>query len=42
MKLIVESLRRLYAAGKVTYEKINSLRCKGVITEDEMQYILQN
>lgn len=40
MNLFVESLRRLYNDNKVDEEKINQLKDKGSINEDEQKYIL--
>lgn len=36
----VDSLRRLYQAGKITEEYIRGLKDKGKLTEAEMLYIL--
>lgn len=41
MRPLVESLRRLYRAGKVTEEKITELYNNNKITEEEYNYILE-
>lgn len=40
MKILVESLRRLYVDGKLTSEKVINLFKEGKITEQEKWYIL--
>lgn len=40
MNIIAESLKRLYADGKVGKEKIEALCVEGKITEEEKLYIL--
>lgn len=40
MRTLVESLRRLYKAGKVTIEKLNEMLEKGTITQAEYDYII--
>ena len=40
MGMLVESLKRLYAAGKVTSEKLESMVSEGKITQDEYSYIV--
>lgn len=40
MNLFVESLRRLYEGKQIDEEKINQLKDKGSISEDERKYIL--
>lgn len=40
MNLFVESMKRLYANGKVSKEKIESLYVECKITEEEKLYIL--
>jgi hypothetical protein len=39
MSIFADSLRRLYRAGRVLIEKLNSLRTDGKLTEDEYTYI---
>lgn len=39
MSLFVETLKRLYKAGKITSEKIELLRVEDKITEEEYNYI---
>lgn len=39
---LVESLKRLYAAGNVTEEKLSELVGKGTITEEDKTYILSD
>lgn len=41
MKLLIESLKRLYRDGKTTRKKIEQLRETGTITQEEMEYILE-
>lgn len=38
--LFVESIKRLYAVGKVTKDKVDSLYESGKITADDRDYIL--
>ena len=40
MGMLVESLKRLYAAGTVTSEKMESMVSEGKITQDEYSYIV--
>ena len=40
MKLLVESLKRLYEDKKITKEKIFEMHLKNLITDDERDYIL--
>lgn len=40
MKILVESLKRLYSAGKVTIEKLEQMKQKGIITAAEMTEIV--
>lgn len=40
MKVLIESLRRLYQAGKVQKEKIIELCESGKLSEEEKIYIL--
>lgn len=35
----VESLKRLYKAGKVTEEKLSEMLSEGKITQEEYEYI---
>lgn len=37
MRILVESLKRLYKSGKITYSKIKSMKA---LTDDEKQYVL--
>lgn len=37
MRILVESLKRLYKSGKITSSKIKSMKS---LTDDEKQYIL--
>lgn len=39
MSILVESLKRLYAAGKVTDKQLKERVEKGIITEEEYKYI---
>ena len=41
MSLFIESLKRLYKDNKVSKEKINQLKTKGTISENERIYILE-
>ena len=40
MRRLVESLRRLKLAGKVTVEKLDAMLDAGTITQDEYDYIV--
>lgn len=40
MRTLVESLRRLYLAGKLTLEQIQARLEKGTITQEEYEYIV--
>lgn len=40
MRALVESLRRLYKAGKITDEKVAELLTEGKITQEEYEYIM--
>lgn len=40
MRILVESLRRLYRAKKVTLEKIKQMVAEGEITTAEYDYIV--
>lgn len=39
MSPFIESLRRLYLAGKVAPEKVQALRDEGKITQEEYDYV---
>ena len=39
MRTMVESLKRLYAQGKVSYQKLTAMRGAGTITEEEYIFI---
>ena len=39
MNSFVESLKRLYIAGKISEEKLSELQASGKITEEEYAYI---
>ncbi len=39
MSILVESLKRLYEAGKITDEKLSQMVADGKITADEKAYI---
>ena len=41
MRMLVESLRRLYRAGKLREDKIREMKTGGKITDEEMEYILK-
>lgn len=41
MSAFVESLKRLYKAGRVTMAKLNSLLAEGKITKEEYDYIIE-
>ena len=41
MRTIVESLKRLYQAGKLTEEQVREREDRGTITEEERAYILE-
>ena len=40
MRLLVESLRRLYKAGKIDEKKVKEMAADGKITMEEMGYIV--
>ena len=40
MRILIESLRRSYKAGKVTLDKIKSMIADGKITTEEYDYIV--
>jgi hypothetical protein len=40
MRTFVESLKRLYKAGRITKEKLDSFLASGKITQEEYNYIL--
>ena len=40
MKQLVESLKRLYLAGKVTRKKLDDMCKNGMISKDDMAFIL--
>lgn len=40
MRTLVESLRRLYASGKISVEKLVTMVDEGKISQDEMDYIM--
>ena len=40
MSILVESLKRLYTARKVTLEKLEEMRDTSKISEEEFQYIV--
>lgn len=40
MRILVESLRRLYIAGKLTLEQIQQRLERGTITQEEYEYIV--
>lgn len=40
MRILVESLRRLYLAGRLTAEQIYERLAKGTITQEEYDYIM--
>ena len=39
MSTLVESLKRLYAAGRITIEKLDSMLADGKISQEEYDYI---
>jgi len=39
MSTLVESLKRLYAQGKVAVSKLDSMKAEGKITQEEYDYI---
>ena len=41
MSRFVESLKRLYKAGKVTEEKLSEMLAGGKITQEEYYYIIK-
>lgn len=40
MSTLVESLKRLYLAGKVAIEKLSTMKADGKLSEDEYNYII--
>jgi hypothetical protein len=40
MSTLVESLKRLYLAGKVTIDKLNTMLSQNKITQEEYDYII--
>lgn len=40
MRILVESLRRLYLAGRLTLEQIQQRLERGTITQEEYDYIV--
>ena len=40
MRMLVESLRRLYHTGKLEEQKIREMQSEEKITEEEAEYIL--
>lgn len=40
MRLLAESLRRLYRAGKIDEKKVKEMAAEGKITMEEMEYIV--
>jgi hypothetical protein len=40
MRTLVQSLKRLYAKGSVTQEKIHTMVEEGKLTEEEYEYIV--
>lgn len=41
MRILVESLKRLYIKGNITIEKLQNMVNEGKITEEEFVYITQ-
>lgn len=41
MSTFVESLKRLYAAGRITVERLDELPANGKISQEEYDYITQ-
>ena len=41
MRILVESLKRLYIKGSVTIEKLNDMVIADKITEEEKNYIIK-
>lgn len=39
MRILVESLRRMYLSGKITKEKVENMK---ILTDAEKQYILRS
>lgn len=39
MSKLVESLKRLYQAEKITYQKLSAMKTSGTITQEEYDYI---
>jgi hypothetical protein len=40
MSAFVQSLKRLYAAERITQQKLTELQTNGKITQEELNYIL--
>lgn len=40
MRILVESLKRLYLAGRLTLEQIQQRLERGTITQEEYEYIV--
>lgn len=40
MRTLVESLKRLYEAGRLTLEQVQERLAKGTITQEEYDYIV--
>lgn len=40
MRILVESLKRLYLAGRLTLEQIQQRLERGTITQEEYEYII--
>lgn len=41
MRILVESLKRLYKTGRLTLEQIQARLEKGTITQEEYDYIVE-
>lgn len=41
MKILVESLRRLYQSGKITIEKLEETLVSGKVNYEEYSYIIE-
>ncbi|MDO5330995.1 MAG: XkdX family protein [Bacillota bacterium] len=41
MRTLIESLKRLYQSGKTTEKKIRQMHETGVITLEELEYIIE-
>jgi len=41
MSAFVKSLRRLYAAGRVSEDQLEGLRTKGKLSDNEIKYIVR-